>query len=197
LDRCVCLYLGYHGLSKSDPVKGYIRLSMNTPSNGNDHASMTPDQDNSQSSPRGYFQWKIRTRISLAYHCKRLAQREGWETADRLRVLICLSATSRFLGLPENERFQEQVQLHRMTAKRGYSPRVGSSNTVHLSVRLPQGAAQLITMHASLTGQSRNELVIGLLQVGLVAYLRAENAFLKAVVSMSRSRNRIGSNTLD
>jgi hypothetical protein len=71
-----------------------------------------------------------------------------------------------------------------MTRKRGYSPRVGSTNTVFLSVRLPQGAAQLINTYASLTGQSRNELVIGLLEVGLVAYLKAENAFLEAICSL-------------
>lgn len=71
-----------------------------------------------------------------------------------------------------------------MTGKRGYSPRVGATNTVLLSVRLPRGAAQLITTYASLTGQSRNELVIGLLEVGLVAYLKAENAFLEAIGSV-------------
>jgi len=157
---------------------------VNTPSNGDDHAPVTPGQDSSQASPRGYVQWKIRTRVRLAYHCKRLARSEGWETADLLRVLILLSATSKFLTLPGNERFQTQVQLHRTIGKRGYSPRVGASNTVLLSVRLPRGAAQLITTYASLTGQSRNELVIGLLEVGLVAYLKAENAFLEAIRSL-------------
>jgi len=157
---------------------------VNTPSNSDDHVPVTPGQDGSQDSPRGYVQWKIRTRVSLAYHCKRLARREGWETADLLRVLICLSAISKFLALPGNERFQTQVRLHRMTGKRGYSPRVGATNTVLLSVRLPRGAAQLITTYASLTGQSRNELVIGLLEVGLVAYLKAENAFLEAIGSV-------------
>jgi hypothetical protein len=142
------------------------------------------DQDSSQESPRGYVQWKIRTRVSLAYHCKRLARSEGWETGDLLRVLILLSATSKFLTLPGNERFQTQVKLHRITGKRGYGPRVGASNTVLLSVRLPRGAAQLITTYVSLTGQSRNGLVIGLLEVGLVAYLKAENAFLEAIHSL-------------
>lgn len=157
---------------------------MNTPSNGNDHAPVTPSQDSSQDSPRGYVRWKIRARVRLAYHCKRLARSEGWETADLLRLLICLSATSKFLTLPGNERFQKQVQLHRITGKRGYSPRVGASDTVLLSVRLPQGAARLITAYANLTGQSRNELVIGLLEMGLVTYLKAENAFLEAIRSL-------------
>ena len=120
----------------------------------------------------------------MAYHLKGLARRQGWETADLLRLLILLSAASRFLTLPGNERFQKQVQLHRIAGKRGYSPRVGASNTVLLSVRLPQGAAQLITTYASLTGQSRNELVIGLLEVGLVMYLKAENAFFEAIHSL-------------
>jgi hypothetical protein len=157
---------------------------VNTPSNGNDHAPVTPSQDSSQDSPRGYVRWKIRARVRLAYHCKRLARSEGWETADLLRLLICLSATSKFLTLPGNERFQKQVQLHRITGKRGYSPRVGASDTVLLSVRLPQGAARLITAYANLTGQSRNELVIGLLEMGLVTYLKAENAFLEAIRSL-------------
>jgi hypothetical protein len=118
----------------------------------------------------------------LAHHCKRLARSEGWETSDLLRFLILISATSKFLALPRNERFQTQVQLHRVIGKRGYSPRVGATNTVLLSVRLPRGAAKLLTTYTSLTGQSRNEFVIGLLQVGLVAYLKAENAFLEAIL---------------
>ena len=158
---------------------------MSTPSNGDDHVLVTPGEDSSQGSPRGYVQWKIRTRVRLAHHCKRLAQREGWETSDLLRLLICISALSKFLALPRDDRFQTQVQLHRMTGRRGYSPRIGASNTVFLSVRLPQGAAQLITTYASLTGQSRNQLVIGLLEVGLVAYLKAENAFLEAISSLN------------
>ena len=169
---------------KSDPARGYIRLKLNTPSNGDDHAPVTLSQDSSQDSRRGYVQWKIRTRVRLAYHCKRLARSEGWETADLLRLLILLSATSKFLALPKNERFQTQVLLHGATGKRGYSPRVGASNTVLLSVRLPRGAAQLITTYASLTGQSRNELVIGLLEVGLLAYLKAESTFLEAIHSL-------------
>ena len=166
------------------PVRGYIRLYVNTPSKGNDHATVIPSQDSSQKWPRGYVRWKIRTRVSLAYHCRRLAQREGWETADLLRVLICLSAASRFLTLPGNERFQKQVKLHRIVGKRGYSPRVGAGHTVLLSVRLPQGASRLITAYAYLTGQSRNELVVGLLEIGLVTYLKAENAFLEATHSL-------------
>ena len=157
---------------------------MNTPSNSGDHGSAASGPNRSQDSPRDYVQWKIRTRIRLAYHCKRLARSEGWETSDLLRLLILLSATSKFLTLPGNERFQAQVQLQRMTGKRGYSPRVGASNTVFLSVRLPRGAAKLITTYASLTGQSRNELVTGLLEVGLIMYLKAENTFLEAIRSL-------------
>jgi len=172
---------GYPRSLKSDPVRGYIRLYVNTSSNGDDHAPVTPGQDSSQGSPRGYVQWKIRTRVSLAYHCKRLARVEGWETGDLLRLLILLSATSKFFALPRNERFRTQVQLHGITGKRGYSPRAGASNTVLLSVRLPRGAAQLITTYASLTGQSRNQLIIRFLEVGLVAYLKAGNAFLESI----------------
>jgi hypothetical protein len=157
---------------------------VNTPSKDSDHVTPSSAQDSSQSSPRGYVRWKIRARVHLAYHLNGLARSEGWETADLLRLVILLSAASRFLTLPGNERFQKQVQLHRITGRRGYSPRVGGSNTVLLSVRLPQGAAQLITTYASLTGQSRNELVIGLLEVGLVMYLKAENAFLEAIHSL-------------
>lgn len=61
---------------------------------------------------------------------------------------------------------------------------MGTSNTVLLSVRLPQGAAQLITTYANLTGQSRNELMLGLLEMGLLMYLKAENAFLEAIRSL-------------
>ena len=157
---------------------------MNTPSKDSDHVTPLPGQDSSQSSPRGYVRWKIRARVRLAYHLKGLARRQGWETADLLRLLILLSAASRFLTLPGNDRFQKQVQLHRITGKRGYSPRVGASNTVLLSVRLPQGAAWLITTYAYLTGQSRNEVVVGLLEVGLLIYLKAENAFLEAIGSL-------------
>jgi hypothetical protein len=157
---------------------------VDTPSNSGDHGSATSGQDSSQGSPRGYVHWKIRTRVGLAYHCRRLARSEGWETSDLLRLLILLSATSKFLTLPGNERFQTQVQLHRITGKKGYSPRVGASDTVLLSARLPRGAAKLITTYASLTGQSRNELVTGLLEVGLMMYLKAENTFLEAIRSL-------------
>ena len=53
-----------------------------------------------------------------------------------------------------------------------------------MSVQLPQGAAQRITTYADLTGQSRNDLVIGLLEMGLLMYLKAENAFLEAIRSL-------------
>jgi hypothetical protein len=152
-----------------------------TPAKDDSHATAMPGQDVCQGSPRRYVRWKIRTRVSLAHHCRSVARRQGWQTADLLRVLILLSATSKFLTLPGNKRFQTQVQLHRITGKRGYSPRVGSTNTVLLSLRLPRGAAQLITTYASLTGQSRNELIIGLLEVGLVAYLKAGNALLETI----------------
>lgn len=157
---------------------------MDTPSKDSDHVTASSGQDSSQSLPRGYVRWKIRARVLLAHHLKGLARSEGWETADLLRLVILLSAASRFLTLPGNERFQKQVQLHRITGKRGYSPKVGASNTVLLSVRLPQGAARLITTYANLTGQSRNELLVGLLEMGLLMYLKAENAFLEAIHSL-------------
>jgi hypothetical protein len=121
--------------------------------------------------------------LSLAHQCKWLAKQEGWEAADLLRLLIWLSATPKFLGLPENERFQKQVQLQKTVGKRTYSPRLGG-DTELLSVRLPQGPARLISAYAELTGQSRNQLVTGLLEMGLVVYLKAENAFLEAIRSV-------------
>jgi hypothetical protein len=71
-----------------------------------------------------------------------------------------------------------------MTGKRAYNPRVGGGHTILLSVQLPQGASQLITTYAELTGQLRNELVVGLLKIGLLMYLKAENAFLEAIHSL-------------
>jgi hypothetical protein len=157
---------------------------MATPSKSDEPEAVALGQNRSQKWPRGYVRWKIRARISLPYQYRRLAQREGWETADLLRVLILLSLTPKFLGLRRNERFQKQVELRRIAGKRGYSPRVGSSHTVLLSVRLPHGASRLITTYADLTGQSRNELVVGLLEMGLLMYLKAENAFLEAIRSL-------------
>jgi len=123
-------------------------------------------------------------RPSLARQCRRVAEREGWETADLLRVVILLSATPEFLRLPRNERFQKQVQLRRIIGKRVYSPRVGAGHTVLLSVQLPQGPARLIATYADLTGQSKNQLVVGLIEIGLLMYLKAENAFLEAIGSL-------------
>ena len=157
---------------------------MVTPSKGERRVAVTLDQRGHPERPGGYVRWKIRTRPSLAYQCRRLAQREGWETADLLRVLLCLSATPKFLSLPGNERFQKQAQLRRMTGKRAYSPRVGGGHTVLLSVRLPQGPSRLITAYADLTGRSRNELIVRFIEMGLVIHLKAENAFLQAIRSL-------------
>jgi len=151
-----------------------------------DHNSIAAlGRDISEERVRGYVRWKIRTRLSLAHQCRRLAEREGWEAADLLRVLILLSALPKFLSLPRNDRFQKQVQLRRMAGKRVYSPRVGAGHTVLLSVHLPQGVARLIATYADLTGQSRNDLVVGLLEMGLLMYLKAENAFLEAICSLN------------
>jgi hypothetical protein len=146
--------------------------------------AVVPNQDRIQAAHGGYVRWKIRTRFSLAYHCRQLAQCEGLETADLLRVLICLSATPKFLGLPRNETFQKQVELRRMTGKRGYTPRVGGGHTTLLSVQLPQGLSRLITTYVNLTGQSRNHLIVGLLGMGLIMYLKAENALLETIGSL-------------
>jgi len=138
----------------------------------------------SQKGHRAYVRWKIRTHVSLTHQCRQLAEQEGWETADLLRVLILLSTTPKFLSLPGNERFQKQVELRRIAGKRAYSPRVGGGYTELLSVRLPQGLSRLITAYAELTGQSRNVLVVWLLETGLLIYLKAENAFLEAIRSL-------------
>jgi len=71
-----------------------------------------------------------------------------------------------------------------MTGERPYRPRVGSGDTVLLSARLPQGLSSLITTYAHVTGRSRNALIVGFLETGLVIYLKAENAFLEAVRSL-------------
>jgi len=169
---------------KSGPIRGYIRSQVAISSKADDNSNAPTAQDRSEKRVRGYVRWKIRTRLSLAHQCRRLAEREGWETADLLRVLILLSATPKFFGLPRNEGFQKQVQLRRITGRRVYSPRVGARHTILMSMQLPQGPAQRITTYAHLTGQSRNDLVIRLLEMGLLMYLKAENAFLEAILSL-------------
>jgi len=42
----------------------------------------------------------------------------------------------------------------------------------------------LIATYADLTGQSKNQLVVGLIEIGLLMYLKAENAFLEAIGSL-------------
>jgi len=144
----------------------------------------TPNLGGWRERPRGYVRLKIRIRASLGHHLRWLAEREGWETADLLRVLICLSATPKFLSLPRNERFQRQAQLRRITGKRAYSPGLGGSDTVLLPVRLPQGPSRLITMYADLAGHSKNQLMVRFIEMSLVIYLKAENALLKAIRSL-------------
>jgi hypothetical protein len=176
-------------MTRMSPARGYTRLRMVTPSKGEDRVAVTLDQGGYPKRPKGYVRWKIRIRASLAYRCRWLAEREGWETADLLRVLLCLSATPKFLSLPRNERFQKLVKLRGITGKRVYGPRVGGGHTVLLSVRLPQGPSWLITTYADLTGHSRNELIVRFIEMGLVIYLKAQNVLLEAIRSIRSDLN--------
>jgi hypothetical protein len=129
-------------------------------------------------------------------HCRRLAEREGWEIADLARVLICLGGAFSFLALhiPDaGEGFKTLATLGRAVGalddalgKPGRRPyaSTGVGGGELLTLRLPQGLSNIVTAYASRSGRSVSHVLGMFLDRGLVIYLKGENALLDAIRSL-------------
>lgn len=140
-----------------------------------------------------YHRCSIRVSRVTATHCRRLAEREGWETADLARVLICVGGAFSFLSLdiPEaGERFKTLANLGRAVraldvaigkpARRPYAS-IGIGGGELLTLRLPQGLSNIVTAYAARSGRSVSQVLGMFLDRGLVIYLKGENALLEAI----------------
>jgi len=143
-----------------------------------------------------YRRCSIRVSRVTAMHCRRLAGREGWETADLARVLICLGAAFSFLALdiPEaGERFKTLANLGRAVraldnalgkpARRPYAS-TGLGGGELMTLRLPQGLSNIVTAYATRSGRSVSRVLGMFLDRGLVIYLKGKNALLNAIRSL-------------
>lgn len=147
----------------------------------------------------GAAYWRCSLRVSrlIMAYCKSVAAREGWETADLARTLICLGAAFSFLALKETEakeRLSKRIILHRMLGgldsflgrpgRRPYaSARTGGTELI--TVRLPQGLSRIISTYANTKGSSMNNVLGMFLEHGLIIYLKGENAMLETVRSLT------------
>lgn len=143
-----------------------------------------------------YHRCSIRVSKVTALHCRRLAEREGWEAADLARVLICLGGAFSFLALdiPEaGERFKTLSTLGKAASvvdtaigKRTQRPyaSTGPGGSELLTLRLPQGLSNIVTAYATRSGRSVSQVLGMFLDRGLVIYLKGENALLGAIRSL-------------
>jgi hypothetical protein len=145
---------------------------------------------------RPYLRCSIRVSKVTALHCRRLAEREGWEAADLARVLICLGGAFSFLALdiPEaGERFKSLATLGKAArvadtaigkrARRPYAS-TGPGGSALLTLRLPQGLSNIVTAYATGSGRSVSHVLGIFLDRGVVIYLKGENALLHAIRSL-------------
>jgi len=143
-----------------------------------------------------YHRCSIRVSRLTLLHCRRLAEREGWETADLARVLICLGGAFSFLALdiPNiGERFKSLANIGRAVAaldatlgkpaRRPYAS-TGLGGGELLTLRLPQGFSNIVTAYATRSGRSVSQVLGMFLDRGLVIYLKGENALLEAIRSL-------------
>lgn len=143
-----------------------------------------------------YHRCSIRVSKLTLLHCRRLAEREGWETADLARVLICLGGAFSFLAvdIPEaGERFKTLATLGKAarvvdtaTEKRARRPyaSAGPGGSELLTLRLPQGLSYIVTAYATRSGRSMSHVLGMFLDRGLVIYLKGEKALLDAIRSL-------------
>jgi hypothetical protein len=135
-----------------------------------------------------YLRWKIRVDKRLSTTYRRVALQQGWEFADFIRALITLAATIKWHGLPGDEIFKRRAMLGAFLGTRRTLPQPGSVTGL-INVHLPQRLAESLTIYAAAVGSSRNEVVNMLLKAGLIVYLKAENAMIKAITE-TRSKPR-------
>jgi len=148
-----------------------------------------------------YHRCSIRVSRLTLLRCRRLAEREGWETADLARVLICLGGAFSFLALdiPEaGERFKSLANIGRAVralddalgkpARRPYAS-TGLGGGELLTLRLPQGLSNIVTAYATRSGRSLSHVLGMFLDRGLIIYLKGENALLDAIRSLGAQRH--------
>jgi hypothetical protein len=127
-----------------------------------------------------YERWKVRVSSIVILNCRRVAMEQGWEVSDFLRALIFLSANAKFLNLPNNDVFKRLATLTRMLGGHREYPSPGS-RTELVSIRLPAGFAGSLKLYGRWTGRSQSSLAGSLITAGLMIYLKAETALLKAI----------------
>jgi hypothetical protein len=150
-----------------------------------------------------YHRCSIRVSRLTLLHCRRLAEREGWETADLARVLICLGGAFSFLALdiPDaGEGFKTLATLGKAArvvdaaigkpARRPYAS-TGQRGSELLALRLPQGLSNIVTAYATRSGRSVSHVLGMFLDRGLVIYLKGENALLDAIRSLGPSSAKV------
>ncbi len=158
--------------------------------------------------PRAYRTITIRASSVVVEHCRGVALSKGWEFADLARTLICFAAYSSFLSLQNPQRLDRVktiALLRQMSsyvgkavgnvgAGRPYSPRVEVMTTL-VTLHMPESLCDIISQYAAITGISRNEAYSNFLQHGLIILLKADNTFMKTILSIrdgtgSESDNR-------
>ena len=130
-----------------------------------------------------YERWKVRVSSIVILNCRRVALTQGWEFSDFLRALIFLCANAKFLSLPRNEVARELAAWASVFGVRRAYPSSGSSEVV--SVHLPEGFADALRRYGRWTGRSRNSVVEGMIEAGLVMYLKAQVALHKTILDMA------------
>jgi len=141
----------------------------------------------------------VRVPSLVAEQCRRIALKGGWEFSDLTRTFVCVASFSTFLTLRNPEQldmFKTKAVFSRvpyfiaMALKkpgpgRPYNPR-GNMPTSVITLRIPESLSSIIVQYAEVSGVSRNQTYSDFLQKGLMIFLKAENALLKAILSLPK-----------
>ncbi|MGB9022894.1 MAG: hypothetical protein WCC94_05605 [Candidatus Bathyarchaeia archaeon] len=145
-----------------------------------------------------YVRRSVRVSRLAAECCRHIAALEGWETADLLRMLVCMGAAFAFLRLKKAEfqkRYRRRVMLSRMLgqlnpvlgerSRRPHAPpRVGGNELITL--RLPQGVSKIMKAYAQTCGSSPNSMLSMFLECGLIIYSRGKKSLLETMRSLKQ-----------
>ena len=151
-----------------------------------------------------YWRCSIRVSALIVQHLHWIASREGWQTSDLARALVCLGASGSFLRLGDPDaadRFKTLATVRPLlaaldvalggTSRRPYAARRPSVSDL-LALRLPRGLSEIITAYATKSGRSRNGVLEMFLERGLIIYLKGQNILLETIRSLNPERTSKG-----
>lgn len=126
----------------------------------------------------GYRRFSLYLDRLRVYPIERLANTEGWEAGDLVRVLIVLGLREAF---QDTEHLTKRLKRGGLVSRMLRPLKAEVASSVIMDLRLPEGLATIVDIYARKTAASRNQALGELITAGTAAYCEAELSFRKAL----------------